>query len=84
MITGVVQTAKESTDISTVAARFIEEGYTIVNLLEVLGDQQVLLQVRIAEMQRNVLKTLVYPVVMTSKSIMANTFSNLALLALTP
>ena len=58
VITGVVQTAKESSDINSVASRFIEEGFTVVNLIEILGDQQVLLQVRIAEMQRNVLKNL--------------------------
>ena len=58
MITGVVHTAQESADISTVAARFVEEDDAIVNLVKILGDQQVLLQVRIAEMQRNVLKNL--------------------------
>ena len=58
VITGVVHTAKESADASTIAQQFVAEDSNVVNMLRVLGDQQVLLQVRIAEIQRNVLKKL--------------------------
>lgn len=59
LLQGVVHTAKESADAAEIARNFVAgEGgeSTIVNMLQVLGDQQVLLKVRMAEMQRNVLK----------------------------
>ena len=59
VITGVVRTAKESTDALTIASQFVDgENSTVFNMLRIIGDQQVLLKVRIAEMQRNVLKNL--------------------------
>ena len=60
VITGVVHTAKESSDIGVIAQQFIakDSESEVVNMIRVLDDQQVLLQVRIAEIQRNVLKKL--------------------------
>lgn len=60
VITGVVHTAKESSDISVIAQQFISDDSEseVVNMIRILDDQQVLLQVRIAEIQRNVLKKL--------------------------
>ena len=58
MLQGVVHTAKESADAAKIASNFVDSdgGTTVVNMLQVIGDQQVLLKVRMAEMQRNVLK----------------------------
>ena len=61
LMQGVVHTAKESADAAEIARNFLDpenEAATVVNMLQVLGDQQVLLKVRMAEMQRNVLKDL--------------------------
>ena len=58
MLQGVVHTAKESADAAKIASNFVDAdgSTTVVNMLQVIGDQQVLLKVRMAEMQRNVLK----------------------------
>lgn len=58
MLQGVVHTAKESADAAKIASNFVDAdgNTTVVNMLQVIGDQQVLLKVRMAEMQRNVLK----------------------------
>ena len=58
VLNGTVRSAKESADASSVVRRFVKEDANVVNLLRILEDQQVLLQVRVAEVQRNVLKTL--------------------------
>ena len=58
LLNGIVHTAQQSADAAKIARGFLEdpEQHVVVNMLQVLGDQQVLLKVRIAEMQRNVLK----------------------------
>ncbi len=61
LIQGIVHTAKESADAAEIARNFLDpdnDNAVVVNMLQVLGDQQVLLKVRMAEMQRNVLKDL--------------------------
>jgi pilus assembly protein CpaC len=58
VITGTVRSAKESADVHAIARRFVEEDTSVINMLRVLEDQQVLLKVRIAEFQRSVLKNL--------------------------
>ena len=58
VITGTVRSAKEAADASSIARRFVEEETDVINLMTVLEDQQVLLQVRIAEFQRSVLRNL--------------------------
>jgi len=61
LMQGIVHTAKESADAAEIARNFLDPGNenaVVVNMLQVLGDQQVLLKVRMAEMQRNILKDL--------------------------
>lgn len=58
VIQGTVNSAREATDAAAIAARFVEEETDVVNMLRILADQQVLLQVRVAEMQRNVVKNM--------------------------
>ena len=58
VITGTVRSAKEAADSSAIARRFVEEETDVINMVTVLEDQQVLLQVRIAEFQRSVLRNL--------------------------
>ena len=58
VITGTVRSAKEAADASAIARRFVEEETDVINMVTVLEDQQVLLQVRIAEFQRSVLRNL--------------------------
>jgi len=57
-LTGAVRTPAMSENARQVARRFVEGDSNVVNLLQVVEDQQVLLQVRVAEVQRNVLKEL--------------------------
>ena len=56
VLNGTVRSAKDSADAAAIARRFVEEDENVVNLLRILEDQQVLLQVRVAEVTRNVLK----------------------------
>ena len=58
VLTGTVRTAKESADAAAIARRFVPEDVNVINMLRILQDPQVLLQVRVAEVQRNVLKAL--------------------------
>ena len=58
VITGTVRSTKEAADASAIARRFVEEETDVINMVTVLEDQQVLLQVRIAEFQRSVLRNL--------------------------
>ncbi len=58
VITGTVRSAKEAVDASAIARRFVAEETDVINMVTVLEDQQVLLQVRIAEFQRSILRNL--------------------------
>ena len=62
VMSGAVRASKEALDAADLVARFAGEGdegaERVVNMLRVTEDQQVLLQIRVAEMQRSVLKTL--------------------------
>ena len=58
VITGTVRSAKEAVDASAIARRFLAEETDVINMVTVLEDQQVLLQVRIAEFQRSILRNL--------------------------
>ncbi|MDP6515223.1 MAG: type II and III secretion system protein family protein [Alphaproteobacteria bacterium] len=74
VLTGTVRTAVEATDAAAIASQFVaaggdgggEEGEEeegggaggVINMIRILEDQQVLIQVRVAEMQRNVTKNL--------------------------
>ena len=58
VLTGTVRSANESVDAATVARRFVEQDSNVINMLRILKDLQVLLQVRVAEMQRTTIKNL--------------------------
>jgi pilus assembly protein CpaC len=57
-LTGQVRSADLSENARQIALRFVPEANNVVNLLAVVEDQQVLLQVRVAEVSRTVLKEL--------------------------
>jgi pilus assembly protein CpaC len=56
VLTGSVSSALESTRASDLAARFAGDPKKVINMLNVASGQQVMLKVRIAEMNRNVSK----------------------------
>jgi pilus assembly protein CpaC len=58
MLAGLVNSATESEEARRIAARFLAENEVVVNQIQVVGPNQVNLQVRIAEVSRNVLKRL--------------------------
>lgn len=57
-LTGRVRSPDMSENARMIARRFVPEDQNVVNMLSVIEDQQVLLQVRIAEVSRNTLKEL--------------------------
>jgi len=56
VLTGSVASALESTRAADLAARFTGDPKKVVNMISIGGGQQVMLKVRIAEMNRNVAK----------------------------
>ena len=58
IITGTVKTATVAEDIRQIVRRFVEGDDEVVNMLQIKSVQQVLLRVRISEMQRSVVKEL--------------------------
>lgn len=58
IITGTVKNATTAEDVRQIVRRFVEEDEGIVNMLSIKSVQQVLLRVRISEMQRSVVKEL--------------------------
>ena len=58
VLTGTVRTAKQAKDAVAIVRRFVASDDKVINMLNVTGEQQVLLKMRIAELQRTVLKTL--------------------------
>lgn len=58
MLAGLVNTAIEAEEARRIATRFLAENEVVVNQIQVVGPNQVNLQVRIAEVSRNVLKRL--------------------------
>ena len=57
-LTGNVRSADISENARMIAARFVADEANVINMLVVMEDQQVMLQVRVAEINRNVLKEL--------------------------
>lgn len=57
-LTGSVRSADISENARVIVSRFVSDEANVVNMLAVIEDQQVLLQVRVAEISRNVLKEL--------------------------
>jgi pilus assembly protein CpaC len=56
VLTGMVSSAQEAARAEDLAARFAGDPKKVVNMLKVAGAEQVMIRVRIAEMQRNVAK----------------------------
>jgi pilus assembly protein CpaC len=56
VLTGSVSSALESTRAATLAAGFAGDPKKVVNMISVAGGQQVMLRVRVAEMDRNIAK----------------------------
>jgi len=57
-LTGSVRSPDISENARQIARRFVAEDANVVNMLAVIEDQQVLLQVRVAEVSRSILKEL--------------------------
>ena len=57
-LTGSVRSAAAVADAANIAIRFVETDTSVVNMLQIRGSQQVVLQVRIAEMSRTIIKNL--------------------------
>ena len=58
ILSGTVRSAQVAEDARLVAQRFVIDPSEIVNLLSIANEQQVLLRVRVSEMQRTVVKEL--------------------------
>ena len=58
ILTGTVGSAAVADDARELARRFVDDDASIINMLDIEADQQVVLKVRIAEMQRTALKQL--------------------------
>src|SRR5262249_25441454 len=56
VLSGTVSNAQESTRAQDVAVRFTGDATKVVNMLKIAGGEQVMLKVRVAEMDRNVAK----------------------------
>jgi pilus assembly protein CpaC len=56
VLTGSVSSALESTRAADLAARFTGDPKKVINMIGIAGGQQVMLKVRIAEMDRNIAK----------------------------
>ena len=56
VLTGAVSSALESTRAADLAARFAGDPKKVVNMLTIAGGEQVMLKVRVAEMDRNIAK----------------------------
>jgi pilus assembly protein CpaC len=56
VLSGTVSNAQESTRAQDVAVRFTGDATKVVNMLRIAGGEQVMLKVRVAEMDRNVAK----------------------------
>ncbi len=56
VLSGTVSNAQESTRAQDVAVRFTGDATKVVNMLKIAGGEQVMLRVRVAEMDRNIAK----------------------------
>ncbi|HUO89170.1 MAG TPA: type II and III secretion system protein family protein [Rhizomicrobium sp.] len=56
VLSGTVSSAQESARAQDIAARFAGDPNKVVNMLRVAGGEQVMIRVRVAEMQRNIAK----------------------------
>jgi pilus assembly protein CpaC len=84
-LTGTVRSADIAENASQIATRFVQGEANVVNLLTIIEDQQVLLQVRVAEISRSVLKELGFDLNATLTSgDFATTFGTASTLTSTP
>lgn len=58
ILSGVVMNAADSEKASRIAAQFVSSPEKVLNMLSIAGKDQVMLEVRIVEVQRNVIKQL--------------------------
>jgi pilus assembly protein CpaC len=58
ILTGTVANASDSSKAALVAAQFVAKPEQVVNMLSIAGKDQVMLKVRIVEVQRNIIKQL--------------------------
>ena len=58
IISGTVASAQQSANAARVVRTFVQNDSDVINMLRIVGDQQVLLKVRVAEIQRSVVKNL--------------------------
>jgi pilus assembly protein CpaC len=58
VLSGTTRSPAESADAAEIAQQFVTPNTKIINMLRVLNDQQVILKVRVAEMQRTAIKNL--------------------------
>jgi len=58
VLSGTVRSASESEAVSRIATQFVGSPEKVVNMISIAGKDQVMLQVRIVEVQRNVVKQL--------------------------
>lgn len=58
VISGKVRSANDSANAAKVVRRFVKDDTEVINMLQIIGDQQVLLKVRVAEIQRTAVKSL--------------------------
>ncbi len=58
ILTGMVANASESSMASQIASRFVDKPENVLNMLTIAGKDQVMLKVRIVEVQRNLIKQL--------------------------
>ncbi len=58
VLRGIVQSASEAANASNLAGRFVGDPENVINLLAVRDPEQVMLKVRIVEMQRQIVKQL--------------------------
>ncbi|OHC73416.1 MAG: hypothetical protein A3G18_04920 [Rhodospirillales bacterium RIFCSPLOWO2_12_FULL_58_28] len=68
-LTGKVRSSESLTNAVSIARRFVGADINVVNMLSVQGSQQVILQVRVAEMSRTILKELTTTTNLTDKAV---------------
>jgi pilus assembly protein CpaC len=84
VLSGTVGSAQESARAQDIAARFAGDAAKVVNMLRVAGGEQVMIKVRVAEMQRNIAKqfgvNLAEAAIVAGVPIVASSAPNFALL----
>lgn len=68
VISGSVSSAQDSANAASIVRAFVQNDTDVINMLQIRGDQQVLLKVRVAEVQRTTLKNLGGSLTFGSKS----------------